>query len=80
MQPEFVTFLHIFTGGFDMSPMSMEEKHYLLQLARTVILERLGEKPSRPLPARQSTRIHGEQRLFCHPARERSAKRVYRHY
>lgn len=37
-----------------MSPMSMEEKHYLLQFARTVILERLGEKPSRPLPARQS--------------------------
>jgi hypothetical protein len=37
-----------------MSPMSKEEKHYLLQLARTVILGRLGEKPSGPFPERSS--------------------------
>ena len=37
-----------------MSPMSIEDKHYLLQLARTVILDHLGEKTSNPLPARSS--------------------------
>jgi AmmeMemoRadiSam system protein A len=39
-------------GGFDMSPISTENKRYLLQLARTVILDHLGKKTSSPLPAR----------------------------
>ena len=34
-----------------MSPISMEDKRYLLQLARSVILNHLGEKTSGPLPA-----------------------------
>ena len=42
-----------FSGGSDMSTISLEDKRYLLQLARTVILDRLGEKTS-PLPARSS--------------------------
>ncbi len=37
-----------------MSPISIEDKRYLLQLARSVILDRLGEKPTAPLPARNS--------------------------
>ena len=32
----------------------MEDKRYLLQLARTVILNHLGEKTSAPLPARSA--------------------------
>jgi len=31
-----------------------EDKRYLLQLARTVILDHLGEKPANPLPTRKS--------------------------
>ena len=37
-----------------MSPISTEDKRYLLQLARTVILDHLGEKTSSPLPARST--------------------------
>ncbi|MFH0998108.1 MAG: AmmeMemoRadiSam system protein A [Pseudomonadota bacterium] len=37
-----------------MSPMSIEDKRYLLQLARTVILDHLGEKTAGPLPARST--------------------------
>jgi len=35
-----------------MSPMSIEDKRYLLQLARSVILDHLGEKTPRSLPER----------------------------
>jgi AmmeMemoRadiSam system protein A len=41
-------------GGFEMSPISTEDKRYLLQLARTVILDHLGEKTPRPLPDRST--------------------------
>ncbi len=34
-----------------MSPIAIDVKHYLLQLARSVILNHLGEKTSGPLPA-----------------------------
>ena len=37
-----------------MTPMSIEDKRYLLQLARSVILDRLGEKTSSSLPERNS--------------------------
>ncbi|MBI5593558.1 MAG: AmmeMemoRadiSam system protein A [Deltaproteobacteria bacterium] len=37
-----------------MSPISLEDKRYLLQLARTVILDHLGEKTSALLPPRSS--------------------------
>jgi AmmeMemoRadiSam system protein A len=37
-----------------MSPMSREDKRYLLQLARATILDRLGETPSSSLPPRTS--------------------------
>jgi len=37
-----------------MSPISMEDQRYLLQLARTVILDHLGEKTAIPLPERSS--------------------------
>ncbi len=37
-----------------MSPISMEDKRYLLQLARSVILDQLGEKSSGSLPERSS--------------------------
>jgi AmmeMemoRadiSam system protein A len=50
-----------FSGGFDMSPITMEDKRYLLQLARTVILDHLGEKTSSPLPPR-STPVFMEKR------------------
>jgi uncharacterized protein len=48
------TFVHIFQGDSDMSPISLEDKRYLLQLARTVILDHLGEKTSSSLPLRST--------------------------
>lgn len=47
-----------------MSPMSTEEKHYLLKLARAVILERLGRKPSSPLPAGTSPAFMAKRGCF----------------
>jgi len=37
-----------------MSPISTDDKRYLLQLARTVILDHLGDKTSGPLPERST--------------------------
>ena len=47
-----------------MSPMSMEDKRYLLQLARTVILDHLGEKTSSPLPARSTPEFMEKRGCF----------------
>jgi AmmeMemoRadiSam system protein A len=44
-----------FSGGFDMTQLSTEDKRYLLQLARSVILDHLGEKTSTPPPERSSS-------------------------
>jgi AmmeMemoRadiSam system protein A len=51
-------------GGFDMSPISTEDKRYLLQLARTVILDHLGEKTSSPLPARNTPEFTEKRGCF----------------
>lgn len=54
------TYLSAQGGGIAMSPISTADKRYLLQLARSVILERLGEKPA-PIPERHSP-IFAEKR------------------
>ena len=47
-----------------MSPISIEDKRYLLQLARTVILDHLGEKISSPLPARSTPEFMEKRGCF----------------
>ena len=47
-----------------MSPISTDDKRYLLQLARTVILDHLGEKPSAPLPARSTPEFMEKRGCF----------------
>ena len=47
-----------------MSPISIEDKRYLLQLARTVILDHLGEKTSSPLPARSTPEFMEKRGCF----------------
>ena len=47
-----------------MSPMSIEDKRYLLQLARTVILDHLGEKISNPLPTRSTPEFMEKRGCF----------------
>jgi AmmeMemoRadiSam system protein A len=51
-------------GGFDMSPISTDDKRYLLHLARTVILDHLGEKTSSPLPARSTPEFMEKRGCF----------------
>jgi AmmeMemoRadiSam system protein A len=53
-----------FPGGFDMSALSLEDKRYLLHLARTVILNRLGEKTSCPLPSRSAPEFMEKRGCF----------------
>ncbi len=47
-----------------MSPITMEDKRYLLDLARTVILDRLGRKPTDPLPAGSSPEFMEKRGCF----------------
>jgi uncharacterized protein len=47
-----------------MSPMSMEDQRYLLQLARTVILDQLGEKTSSPLSPRNTPEFMEKRGCF----------------
>jgi len=47
-----------------MSPMSIEDKRYLLQLARTVILDRLGDKTSSPPPERSTPEFMEKRGCF----------------
>ena len=47
-----------------MSLISEEDQHYLLQLARTVILDHLGENTSSPLPARNTPEFMEKRGCF----------------
>ena len=47
-----------------MSAIIIEDKRYLLHLARTVILDRLGQKPPRPVPARSSPEFMEKRGCF----------------
>jgi AmmeMemoRadiSam system protein A len=53
-----------FFGGIDMSPISIEDKRCLLDLARRVILDHLEKRPAEPLPAATSPEFTEKRGCF----------------